>query len=262
MKNLTLYSIALFCTLFINSCSSDDGGETSSNNAGLANLTLKLTDAPADYDEVNIDIQEITIHTANGWENIEFDNPGVYNLLDFNNGMDTLMTRAEIPAGNVSQMRLILGENNTIVVDGTTHDLRTPSAQQSGLKFNIHQDFEAGTAYELWIDFDAGNSIVEQGNGGYSLRPVIKTFTDLTNGQIRGYVYPANANTTIYVMDGDEIVAVGIPEDDGYFLIRGLEESTYSILFDTDNDSFTDSTMDNIVVSFGEINDIGSITLQ
>ncbi len=43
--------------------------------------------------------------------------------------------------------------------------MKTPSAQQSGLKLNVHEEFLQGVAYEYIIDFDAARSIVKTGNG-------------------------------------------------------------------------------------------------
>ena len=40
-------------------------------------------------------------------------NPGIYNLLDFTNGKDTLIADAELSGGSNSQIRLILGDNNS-----------------------------------------------------------------------------------------------------------------------------------------------------
>jgi len=56
------------------------------------------------------------------------------------NGKDTLLVTDEIPSGMLSQIRLILGENNSVMVDSIVYDIKTPSAQESGLKLNVHQD--------------------------------------------------------------------------------------------------------------------------
>ncbi len=60
------------------------------------------------------------------------------------------------------------------MVDSVLHELKTPSAQQSGLKINVHADISNVDVFNLLIDFDAEESVVEQGNGGYILKPVIK----------------------------------------------------------------------------------------
>jgi hypothetical protein len=158
-------------------------------------------------------------------------------------------------------MRLILGNNNSIIVDGVTKPLATPSAQQSGLKFNIHEELAPNASYDVWIDFDAGRSIVASGNGDYSLKPVVRAYTALTNGKIKGYVLPLTANATVYAIQGTDTFSA-IPAADGYFMFCGLPEGNYSLWFDTpDTSGFQDLLKPNITVSFGAITDVGINTL-
>jgi len=51
--------IATFISLGLASCSDDDSSDATTG--GTANLTVRMTDAPGDYDEVNIDIQDVQI---------------------------------------------------------------------------------------------------------------------------------------------------------------------------------------------------------
>jgi hypothetical protein len=244
------------CGIF-SSCNKD-----SDEQKGMAKVNVHLTDGPADYDAILIDVQRVEINSdVSGWVSVPAIAPGVYNLLDFSNGMDTLLINASLPAGHISQMRLVLGNNNSIVVNGVSHPLSTPSAQQSGLKFNIHQELVANGSYDIWIDFDAGKSIVEQGNGGYSLKPVIRTYTALTNGKIKGFVLPAQANAVVYAIHGTDTFSA-IPAIDGYFMFSGMPEGTYSLWFDAaSNTGFQDLLQPNVTVSFGVITDVGIITL-
>src|SRR6188474_3817123 len=104
----------LLLSVFWLACS-DDEQQT-------ARLDVRLTDAPGDYQEVNIDIQGVEVHTEDGsqnsgWTTLDAQN-GVYNILELTNGLDTLLASTELPPGKVSQIRLILGDNNTVVVDG------------------------------------------------------------------------------------------------------------------------------------------------
>lgn len=47
-----------------------------------------------------------------------------------------------------------------------------------------------GIEYKLWLDFDAGRSVVEIGNGNYILKPVIRIYSEATSGAIKGSVLP------------------------------------------------------------------------
>jgi len=129
---------------------------------------VRMTDAPGPYTAVNVDIQGVEV-TTNGSITMLNVNPGVYNLIDFSNGVDTLIATGNLVAERVQQIRLILGPNNSVEIGGITYPLSTPSAQQSGLKLQVHQTLQAGVAYYVLLDFDANQSIVDQGNGTYSL---------------------------------------------------------------------------------------------
>ena len=253
---LTLGICTLALLAGVSSCKKDDAA------TGTADMNIRLTDGPGNYDAVLIDVQQIEVHSdVSGWVTLAPTHPGIYNLLDFSNGMDTLLCHAQLPAGKISQMRLILGNNNSVVVDGVTKPLSTPSAQQSGLKFNIHQDLVPNGSYDVWIDFDAGRSIIETGNGGYSLKPVVRAYSELTNGRIKGYVLPLAAEAVIYAINGADTFSA-IPEANGYFMFCGLPEGNYSLWFDAlDMTNYQDSLIPNTPVTFGMINDVGTVTL-
>ncbi len=225
MKNmLILGSIAL---IFLSSCN-----DKSKSNAVL---NVKLTDSPADFEEVLIDVQKVEINYSGGndsssWMTLENTNAGVYNLLDFSNGLDTVLVEQELPAGHILQMRLVLGDNNQVKKNGVYYDLKTPSSQQSGLKFNIHADLVAGVTYKMWIDFDAGRSIVEKGNGNYSLKPVIRTYAEATSGAISGVIDPASAKPHIQaVSQNNDTLGTIADTVSGRFLIGGVSEGTYKL---------------------------------
>lgn len=173
MKNIKF--LALMAIVVFMGCNSNNGTGT---------LSVRLTDATATYDKVLIDLQELKINVSDdtgeegGWQTLDLKTTGQIDLLLLTDGNDILMTEEELPVGKISQMRMVLGSNNQIVVDGVTHELSTPSAQQSGLKFKINATIEEDATYKLWIDFDAEKSVVASGNGKYSLKPTITVFTE------------------------------------------------------------------------------------
>jgi hypothetical protein len=229
-------------------------------------LTVYLTDAPAAYDAVNIEILRMEIKATsddgeNGWQQLPL-NAGIYNLLEFTNGMDTILSSVELPAGRISQLRLILGTNNSIVENGTMTalPLATPSAQTSGLKFNIHAELLEGVEYRLWIDFDAARSIVTMGNGDFALKPVIRTFTEATSGAIKGNVQPPAAQPVMFaISNGDTLSA--IPDaTTGDYLIRGVPAGTWDVTADGNN-GYLDQTVTGVAVALGAVAVVDTITL-
>lgn len=238
------------------------------NNPGNSKMTVYLTDDPASYDAVSIDIQDIQVNSSSdngtdkGWVSIAPHRTGIYNLLDFKNGLDTLLGSDELPAGTISQIRLILGTNNSVTLNGITYPLTTPSAQQSGLKLNVHATLVAGIEYKIWLDFDAGRSIVVTGNGGYILKPVIRTYTQATSGAIKGDVLPIAAHSIAYAIQNstDTIGSAITDAVSGNFLIGGLPAGNYTVAIHAGN-NYADSTI-NTSVSTGVVTDLGAVQLH
>jgi len=173
MKKIFFFMV--FVTFIFFGCNKDKGTGT---------LSVRLIDAPATYDEVWVDVQGLQIHVSDtedegSWQDLTLKTTGQINLKTLTDGNSAWLAEVDLPVGNIAQMRMILGSNNQIVIDGGEPlDLDTPSAQQSGLKFNIHATIEEGKTYNLYIDFDAEKSVVSKGDGTYSLKPVITAKTE------------------------------------------------------------------------------------
>jgi hypothetical protein len=143
------------------------------NSANKSTYTIRMTDAPGDYNQVNIEIDSVIVKTDKG--NVVTMNvqKGIYNLLDFQNGVDTMIAQASLDSCTISQIRLVLGSQNTVMVDSVVYPLVTPSAQNSGLKIQVHHMINQGVDFIVLLDFDAKKSVIKTGNGKYMLKPVI-----------------------------------------------------------------------------------------
>lgn len=238
-----------------------------SSSSGSGHLQVMLTDGPASYDAVYIDVQKVEVNvssdsgTSSGWQTVNLLRPGVYNLLKFSNGIDTLLAAADLPAGTLSQMRLVLGNNNSVVVGGQSFPLKTPSAQQSGLKFNIHSTLTAGIVYRLWIDFDANRSIVVTGNGDYLLKPVIRTYADAIGGSIKGYVLPYAAKPQVWAAMGTDTLMALPDSATGYYFFGGVNAGTWNLLFHARDTTYKDTAF-TVTVSTGVVTNAGTVTLR
>jgi hypothetical protein len=250
--------MALCMIMSFFSCKKDNN----SSSTGSAQMSMHLTDAPGNYDAVYLDIQQIGI-TMSGSSEVMLTpyRVGVYNLLSFKNGLDTLLVRNSIPAGSVQQIRLILGSNNSVVVGGINYPLNTPSAQESGVKLNLNQTFAANGSYDIWIDFDAAKSIVLTGSNNYKLKPVIRAYSALTNGKIEGYVLPVASLSTVYAINGTDTAAAIPSAIDGYFMISGLHDGTWQVLVTPSVAPYMSASV-NASVTYGTITGVGTITLH
>jgi hypothetical protein len=226
-----------------------------------------LTDGPANYDAVLIDIQQVEVNASSdsasdsGWHSIPLLRPGIYNLLDFKNGIDTVLGSADLPAGKISQLRLVLGDSNSVIVGGQSFPLKTPSGQQSGLKLNINATLTGGILYRLWIDFDAGRSIVATGNGKYILKPVIRTYADALGGSIKGNVLPAAAKPEVWAVQGTDTLMALPDTATGYYFFAGVNAGPWNLLFHAQDSAYADTTS-LVTVSTGVVTDAGTVTLR
>jgi hypothetical protein len=248
---LTGIVVMIAASFFLSAC----------NDERNARIEVRLTDAPGDYEEVNIDIQGVEIHTdGGGWLDLNV-NSGVYSLLELTNGLDTLLGTLELPPGRISQIRLVLGDNNTIQVDGETFELSTPSAMQSGLKLNLQANLQEGITYRVLLDFDVARSIVTTGDDGYILKPVIRAISEATSGAIKGSVSVAASSPAVYAIIAPDTLGTTFADSTGAFLIKGLPAGTYTVSFaPASGYVITDKT--GVIVTIGNVTDLGVVTVE
>lgn len=154
--------------LFLSACQKD--------NENTTHLKVHLTDNPYNATEVNVDIREVNvkldgIDSAN-WVSLNTV-AGVYNLLDFQHGIDTVLAQGIVPTGNLKEIRFVLGSDNSITIDSVNYPLTIPSGSESGLKIKVDKALRSSLD-SLVIDFDAALSIFQTGTGEYKLKPVLK----------------------------------------------------------------------------------------
>jgi hypothetical protein len=139
-KGITYVMLLGLMVFLLPSCTKNQGNEKSQ-------LSVRMTDAPGNFTAVMVDVQGVEVTGSGGGTVMLNTHTRGYNLLNFSNGLDTLIASGGLDAGTVSQIRLILGTNNTVTVGGVVYPLSTPSAMQSGLKLQVNQKFEAGVSY-------------------------------------------------------------------------------------------------------------------
>jgi len=159
------FAILALVTVFIFSCKKDNG---------TAPIKILLTDKPAAYDSVNVHIVGMQVQISKdteAWISINVKD-SIYNLLDLQNGITAVIAQDTIPTGMLHEVRFILGDGNTVVVNGTSYPMETPSAEESGLKVKIDKRLNE-TFNTFILDFNASLSVQEE-NGAYKLHPVIR----------------------------------------------------------------------------------------
>lgn len=266
-------SFLLFIVLIIGCQSTSD--DNSAGEELNSRIQFRLVDAPGDYLEVNIIINDIRYNRSDddeGW--ISFGEPVDYpievDLTELIAGNNLLLIDEDIPSGEIKQIRLILADGNTLVIEDDngepiTVPLNTPSAQQSGLKLRLDTFLESGFIYEFILDWDVNESIVQAGNSGnYNLHPVIHVIAEPNSGSISGIV----ADDLVPIQDAvveaytanNEFVTSTMTNELGAFLVSGLVEGDYVLkIVEMDYEPYESPAIINVEV--GAITDVGTILL-
>jgi hypothetical protein len=223
LRKIMYVTLVGLLVIQLTSCDKD-----TTNDKQVAKLSVRMTDAPANYDAVMVDVQGVEVISTGGGTVTLSTTAKVYNLLELSNGVNALIATGDLNAGTVSQIRLILGTNNSVTVAGVVYPLTTPSDMQSGLKLQVNKTFEAGVSYEMLLDFDASQSIVLKGNNEYQLKPVIRTIDTAISGSIKGSVSLLTGNVLI-TATSNGVTYTTTTAANGSFLIAGLPLGTYDI---------------------------------
>jgi len=188
---MALFTISLAACSDVNSTDEEGTGEISlylsgnSENGKAVSIESDSQNRPSigTLEEVNLDVVHVRVKHVpyppvesdededGGWHEINVE-PFVVNLLELSHA-DTLIARADLPAGRYSEIRLVLGSGNHVVADGAVHDLKVPSGSASGYKIKFDERLDRGDRLDLILAFDVIDSIHRTGNGQYMLRPVI-----------------------------------------------------------------------------------------
>ena len=182
---MLVFALAAFVlgTLLVSACDSTatgPGGETGT-------LTVLLTDAPFPFDLVesaNVTISRVDAVTESGIETALSTEEQSFDLLELRDGVTAVLAEAEVEAGTVHQVRLVVTDAWVVMNDGREFDLKVPSGALTGIKIltpglEVEEGDLQGAV--LTLDFDVGDSFVTLGNPdtpaaiqGFLFQPVIR----------------------------------------------------------------------------------------
>jgi hypothetical protein len=192
-----LFTVLSLITLsaFIYSCDSEVSG---SGSAGV-----KVTDAAVDAENISgvyLSVSEVTSHGNGEMKTIVvFDEPRIFNLMDFQNGQTYDLGEGEIEAGIYSELRLVTDGNSYVKFDdGSTEPLNIPSGTSSGYKIKGDYQVSANNRTNLVVDVDLRKAFVMTGEGSYKLRPTARLINEEGTATINGSI-SANAEDRVIV---------------------------------------------------------------
>lgn len=160
-------SAIILCVLSIFlCCTSEDSNQNFEIEKAI--VSVKLTAKGQNYEAVNVEVLDIHLlviddkSAPNCWLSLNAVNRGVYNLLDLKEGFEAnLVNGLKIPVGDIYEIKLVLGDNNSIAIDGETLPLVMNSVHQSGLEVRMEHHLNSNASYSILLDFDVEHSIEE-----------------------------------------------------------------------------------------------------
>ncbi|MBU3927305.1 MAG: DUF4382 domain-containing protein [Bacteroidetes bacterium] len=258
---ISFAALAVFALFMLSQQGCEKNNNT--NPPGNPVFSVKLIDAPSAYDAVNVEIVGMEANIGTGWITLEMDNSGVYNLLSFTNGNSlALINDVVMTPCTISELRLILGTNNTVVVDGVSHELTTPSGQTSGYKVKMDsQQLIAGGVYYLVLDFNTQKSVHVTGNGKYMLKPVVSGCMETSIGSIAGTISPIEGAYYVEATNATDTSGTYINQTNGQFLIPAVMPGIYQVKF-VQNAGHLEKIVPGVVVIIGQTTQMGTIPIE
>ncbi|HEV2276455.1 MAG TPA: DUF4382 domain-containing protein [Acidobacteriaceae bacterium] len=190
--------------------------------------------------DVQANVSATAASTDSGWQDLTpglSSQPKQIDLLGQANNqcfLATLGDTSQLQAGNYQQIRMILADNSATVAnnacngssncvvlssDNSVHTLLLSSESKTGLKIPSGQiasggfNIAAGQTKDLDIDFNTCESIVQEGNGQYRLKPVLHAGeVSTTSTSINGKVLDAATGNPL---NGQAMVALEQPDSTG-----------------------------------------------
>ncbi|MEP7278359.1 MAG: DUF4382 domain-containing protein [Bacteroidota bacterium] len=272
--------------IFLIACNKENSG-SSGNTNGAHQLSIYMMDDPIAFTQVLINIKQVAvkIDTAahhddtddnhqwnddyrgcrNGnstiWDTLPV-TPGIYDLMKLRNGTDTLLAWGAITSGKVLQVRITLGENNTVYTDNVTHYRLNIMGPFNFFDLNVRREDLSvldNSQFKLWFDFNLSKSIIFF-NDKYWLKPLLKPFNDKNRSKLEGRVVPQGASGFVTVYNQLDTV-YALPWTGGYYQVRGLNAGRYAIYFKGWH-GYKDTTITNIAMSGGGLTKVPTITLH
>ena len=265
MKTISVYILSTFIIYAIAFTACNDDSEL---NPKAGTLSLKITDAASDDDDIKGIYFTITDLKVDG-KPVRGFQPQTIEISSLKNGHTFLLIQKELPAKEYKHLSMILKGSAipggsgpgcyVLTKDNTKHNLLEDGAADKEITVTGNFELEAGKETKIIVDFDLRKAIVrnESGKSNYrfvtnnELRSAIRLFKEEKTGKIFGNVnsrilYDHEIYVLIYKAGEFKAVDEGVgtgaskilfsnavtsakADPDGEYILPFLEEGKYDI---------------------------------
>lgn len=272
MKTIKIISSGLIMLLFIAGCEKEEIIPQTNARTGI--IAIKLTDSPAKYAALDVEITGIEIYSPQSdW--IKLNNETrIISILKLTNGANVSLTRQQsIKVGHYTKIKIIFGDLNKLGLNNNP-DFAVSGAKMIDLNFrgnkeiliDIDVEIKPLAYSEILLDFEAAQSIIEM-RSIFFLDPVISVITNPRTGVMGDLEAPSYLGVTgaIFAINGRDTVT-SYTNAEGKFLLRGMREGVYEIiilpaLFNPQVIYPQNHYIHGVIVSEGQITNLGKINV-
>jgi len=181
-KNLAIIVLSLF---LMTSCSNELETETFENSTLV---TVKLQGTPSTLSKANLEVIDIQLRVLedesnpNAWVSLNTVNTGIHDLTKItDNTVVTLVDFEEIPSEFIYNIKLVLGDNNTMVKNGLEYVLDMAPEYNNASVNIVGKQLMSNKIYDFVLVFDVDGSIEMSSEGNANLNPKMSTEMRLFN---------------------------------------------------------------------------------
>lgn len=259
MKKYIAVGLVAISGIFFQSCKKDN--EAPKTGA----MEVKMTDAPGNFASLDVQITKVEAYLENkGWITLNSQTQ-VISILDLTNGAETtIASSSSLSAGAYSKIRLTFGNSNSLQLTGSSGgsnialSFGTNTSQQ--VEIEVNEQVNADETTTILLDFSAAQSIYNFGET-YFISPVISEIEDASTG-VQGTVQ--GAVTASVTLENGSMTYSTLINAQGQFMIRGVADGTYQLNvsgISSSNMQAQNGSLSNIIVTQGQIRQVGNITL-
>jgi hypothetical protein len=231
-------------------------------------IFIKVVDAPANYQQINIVVDRVSVHQSGAspyiWTYLSPASPISFNLLTLVNGHSIQLAFSKVPAGTYDQIKIEYG-TCTIITNGNPKQLNLDASVKNGNTIPYGFQIANGQQFQLTFDYDAFNSVNVSGVY-YYFKPRIRVQNTVLSGSITGTVRDTNnvaAPSKITTFTKLDSVTTYNDTTYGSFQLSDLPEDTsYTVIILPNNKLLMNDTIRGIDVVRQTITNLGVVQLK
>jgi hypothetical protein len=128
-----------------------------------------------------IDIKDVQLligadaNTPGAWMSLDLLSSGVYNVAQLNNDNELILVDGMlIPSGEVQQIKLLLGNDNAIIVHNQSRPLGSDAEELASSNI-VAKRLASNKNYEFTLEFESDNSIIVTADDSINFVPKMNT---------------------------------------------------------------------------------------